>query len=94
MAASMSISDGQAVGPAAVPAKKRKKIAATARKEKKDGRRSLKGKERRRRYCNHLKAQQWLPELKQEAAVYQSFEVYQKHAFEGLVCDVKVYCEL
>jgi len=37
MAASMSISDGQAVGPAAVPAKKRKKIAATTRKEKKDG---------------------------------------------------------
>ena len=37
MAASMSISDEQAIGPAAVPAKKRKKIAAATRKEKKNG---------------------------------------------------------
>lgn len=47
MAASMSISDVQAVGAAAVPAKKRKKIAATTRKEKDGAKEKPKGKRKK-----------------------------------------------
>lgn len=63
MAASMSISDGQAVGPVAVLTKKRKKIAATTRKEKKDGAKEKpKGKIKKALSINGYQ--------KQEAAVY------------------------
>jgi len=54
MAASMYISDEQAVGPAAVPAKKRKKIAATTRKEKDGAKEKPKGKRKKAKILQPL----------------------------------------